>query len=84
MVHERVREIITSVLEIASDELPERIEPATVEGWNSLRHLRIMIAVETEFGIEIDPDMVPDLVSDEAIAEFVEAQLGVASPAVSG
>jgi len=76
MVHERVRRVIATVFDRDPAQLPEQLDPQTVEGWNSLRHLRILLALQEEFGIEIDPDAAPLLVSEAAMTEFVTARLG--------
>jgi acyl carrier protein len=83
MVHERVRRVIATVFDRDEAELPGRLDPQTVDGWSSLRHLRILIALQEEFGIEIDPDAAPMLVSDQAMTEFLTAALG-AGAAASG
>lgn len=71
MVEQRVRAVIAAVFEIAPEELPAQANPETVAGWSSLRQVRIMLALEREFGVEIDPNLVPALTSDEAMTAFV-------------
>lgn len=81
MIQQRVREVFASVFECQVADLPERLDPKTVDGWSSLRHLRFIIALENEFGVEIDPDVVPALVSDTAVVDFLTRQL---DPAAAG
>ncbi|MFG1779709.1 acyl carrier protein [Micromonospora sp. NPDC049051] len=77
MLQTRVREVIASVFGVAPDELPERLEPDTVEGWTSLRQIQLMMAIENAFGIEIDPNLLPALASGPAIVRFLEETLAV-------
>lgn len=44
---------------------------ADVERWDSLGHLQICMALEAEFGIEVELDLVPDLDSVPAIVDLV-------------
>jgi acyl carrier protein len=83
MIQQRVRDVFASVFEHSPADLPERLDPQTVEGWTSLRHLRLVIALENEFGVEIDPDVVPALVSDTAVVDFLTRQLDPAVAATS-
>lgn len=71
MIEGRVREVIASVFALEPDELPSRLEPETVSGWSSLRQVQLMLALEKEFGIEVDPNVIPDLVTEQAIVSYV-------------
>jgi acyl carrier protein len=42
-----------------------------VPGWSSLRQVQLMLALEKEFGVEVDPNVIPDLVSEQAIVSYV-------------
>lgn len=81
MVAQRVREVIASVFNVTADQLPPEITPDTVAGWSSFRHIRVIIALEQEFGLEIDPDLVPALVTDASIVGHLEQRLGVGATA---
>lgn len=71
MIEARVRDLIASVFSLAPDELPARLEPASLPGWSSLRQVQLMLALEKEFGVEVDPNVIPDLVSEQAIVSYV-------------
>jgi acyl carrier protein len=71
MIETRVRDVIASVFSLTPDELPARLGPDSVPGWSSLRQVQLMLALEQEFGVEIDPNVIPDLVSEQAIVSFV-------------
>jgi acyl carrier protein len=71
MIEGRVREVIATVFALAPDELPPRLEPDTMPGWSSLRQVQLMLALEKEFGVEVDPNVIPDLVTEQAIVSYV-------------
>jgi acyl carrier protein len=71
MIEGRVREVIASVFSLSPEELPARLEPDTVPGWSSLRQVQLMLALEREFGVEVDPSVLPDLVTEQAIVSYV-------------
>jgi acyl carrier protein len=73
MIEGRVRDVIASVFSLSPDEVPTRLEPDTVPGWSSLRQVQLMLALEKEFGVEVDPSVIPELVSEEAIISYVRS-----------
>lgn len=48
--------------------------PQTIEEWDSIAHLNIVMALEGAFGVRFDPEEIPELVTPEAIAQRVEAK----------
>ncbi|MDG4794540.1 acyl carrier protein [Micromonospora sp. WMMD1082] len=81
MIRQRVRDVVAQVFDRSPDSLPPVAGPDTVEGWTSLRHLRVILGLEEEFGIEIEPDAVPGLVTDEAMAGYLTEHLTPAAGA---
>jgi acyl carrier protein len=76
-VRDRVRALIAQVLGLDEVELPPSLTPQTVGAWDSLHHFELMLALETEFGLTIRGDEMPNLTSDEAIAEYVQQAAAV-------
>ncbi len=54
--------------------VPPDASPESIEAWDSIAHLNIVMALEGAFGVTFDPDEIPDLVSPKAIAARVEAK----------
>lgn len=71
MLEGRVRDVIASVFSVAPGDLPDRPAPDTLPGWSSLRQVQLALALEQEFGVEVDPNVIPDLVSESAIVAYV-------------
>lgn len=71
MIEGRVRDVIASVFSLSPESLPARLEPDTVPGWSSLRQVQLVLALEEEFGIEVDPNVIPDLLTEQAIISYV-------------
>ena len=45
---------------------------ADVPGWDSLTHIKLVMELEREFGISIEPDEIPPLYSDfDTVRQFV-------------
>jgi acyl carrier protein len=56
-----LRNILADVLEISPDEVTPELNAAAVENWDSFRHLQVILAVEGEYGVQLDPQRIPDL-----------------------
>ena len=55
----------------------ERIRVDEVEEWDSLSHIKLVMELETEFGIEIEPGSITKLYSNfDSIVSFLR-ELGV-------
>lgn len=47
-----------------------------MEEWDSLTHIKLVLELEQEFGIEIDPDSIPTLYSDfSTVLEFLNKNI---------
>src|SRR4051794_34518384 len=75
-------EVSTRVLELAADifgetpgELSELTSSDDLESWDSLAQLNLVMAIEDEFSIAIDPDDLGDLRTLGEIVALVRAQL---------
>jgi acyl carrier protein len=72
-MRDRIRAVIAQVVGLDEAELPETVTPQTVGGWDSLHHFELMLALEQEFGVTIQGEDMPNLVSDEAIDEYIRS-----------
>jgi acyl carrier protein len=70
-----MRESIIAVFSEVFGLPPERFDddtaPATVEGWSSVRHVELVVALEERFGCMFDPEEVPELTSLVRIEEIL-------------
>lgn len=69
---EEIREIMAGILEIPADKLPFEAEMEDVEGWDSMRNVMILSALEDKYDIIFPEDDIFDLVTVQAFADEVE------------
>ena len=71
LILNRVREIAGDVLEspVSPDSTPD-----TVEAWDSVRHLNLMLALESEYGFELSPEEMDEAKSIGQIAQLVASK----------
>lgn len=56
-----LREIVADTLEISPEEVTPETSSENAENWDSFRHLQLILSLEGEYGVQFDPQQVPDL-----------------------
>jgi acyl carrier protein len=67
-----LRNILADVLEISPEEVTPDLNIGMVDNWDSFRHLQAMLAVEGEYGVQFDPQRIPELTSVSLIQAELE------------
>jgi acyl carrier protein len=71
-----MRELIVEVIATAFGRTPAETgddpTPQTLEGWDSLRHLELVLELEMRFGVRIPTERVPELTSVTAIEHALQ------------
>ena len=70
---EQVRKILSDVFMVDLAEVTVDSSPETIESWDSINHLNLVLSLEQEFGLSIDPNRIPELDSVRAIVDAVAA-----------
>jgi citrate synthase len=68
----RVEELVARVLGVAPELVRDDLEFRSVPEWDSLRHIDLMLALESEFNTQLDADRIVELTSVRAIRLFFE------------
>jgi acyl carrier protein len=71
----QVRRILADLLAISAEEITIESSPETIEAWDSLQHLSLVLAIEQEFGIRFKPEEIEELNSLKVVAEKVRAKI---------
>ena len=75
MDHETIIRTIQECLELKEPPLLED-HMNSIENWDSLNHLHLIITLENQLGIKFKSSKIPNLVSVKAIIEEVEDNIG--------
>ena len=71
-VAERLHLLISDVLDRAPEEVTADMKRDDIPEWDSLAHLRIVTAVEEEFGLRLTMDQIAELKSIADILHHLE------------
>jgi acyl carrier protein len=67
-----LRDILADILEISPEQVTPGLSIGTVDNWDSFRHLQVILAVEGEYGVQFDPQQIPELTSVSLLQSELE------------
>ena len=73
-MRERVIRTVSEVMGVPEEQIGDDASPDTLEPWDSLKHMQLVMALEDELGVQFPVDAIPELLTFGAIEEMV-AQL---------
>ena len=72
IMKERIKKIMMQTFGIS--EIPDDISQKNCEKWDSLRHLNLVVELESEFDISIEPEEIAEMKTLNAIEEILTAK----------
>jgi acyl carrier protein len=72
---ERVRGIAADVLQVPAAQLTPDSSTETVESWDSVHHLNLVLALEQEFDLQFEPEEMDQMHSISHIVNVLENKL---------
>lgn len=73
-MNERLRSIMAEVLDLPPAEIEPNMRRGDVESWDSMNHLRLITAIEAEFGATLSMDEIADIQTPAALDRIVSAR----------
>lgn len=70
-IKEKVRALILDTFQLDSRNHSLPLDADSIRDWDSLGHLRLVLRLEKEFALKIDPADIPSLLNEEAITDTV-------------
>ena len=68
----RLQRIFADLFTVPEGDIIPSTSPETLQSWDSLQHLNLMLAIEQEFGVRITPQDMEQLISVERIATYLD------------
>lgn len=72
---EKLREIFCDLFNLSPGDVEYPTSPDTVKTWDSVAHVKLMVALEEAFAIEIPPGDQADMLNFELIGDIVSERL---------
>lgn len=70
-----LKDVMATVLGIAADSINEDTSMDTVEDWDSIKHMNLVLAIEEEFGVSIPDEDAANITSYPLIRLVLNEQL---------
>lgn len=67
MENVKIKQVMSAVFEVPLESITDDASSDTIENWDSLRHLNLILALEEEFGVTIPDEEVGNLVNYKLI-----------------
>ena len=75
MIDERIKGVMSSVFNVPKGEIQSDASPNTINSWDSLRHMNLIIGLEEEFDIEFDDEDIGNLLNYDLIKIHIKEQM---------
>jgi len=72
---DEVKQLVSNVIGIPAEELSNKSSIETMENWDSMAHVNIIMSLEQHYAITIAPDIAADLTSITSITDFLTEKL---------
>jgi len=64
---ERIKEVMATVFDIKSEDIDENASPDSIENWDSLHYMNLVIALEEEFGVTFSEEDISNMLNYKLI-----------------
>ncbi len=71
-IDERIKDVMSGVFGVDADTLTEESSQDNVDGWDSIKHLDLIVSLEEEFGVSIPIEEVGNLTNFKYIKLTLE------------
>jgi acyl carrier protein len=75
VIKDQIKKVMAGIFKIDLAEIDDEASTDTIEGWDSLRHLSLMISLESEFDVVFSDEDFADLTSLPLIELEIRSQL---------
>jgi acyl carrier protein len=72
---EQVQAIASDIFGLPASKINPNSSPETIENWDSMQHLNLVLAIEEKFGVQLSPEEIEQIKSLGAAAALVEKKL---------
>lgn len=75
MVEEKIKTILSDILNIDMKDISDDFSMENCESWDSFMHMTVIMSIEDEFSIKFDDDKLPELNSLITLISSVQEKI---------
>jgi len=72
---DQIRIMASDLFGVPAERISAASTPETIETWDSIQHLNLVLALEEKFGVQLSPEEIEQMKSIGEVAELVEGKL---------
>ena len=72
-IEERIKNVMSAVFEIPVEQIQDDSSPDTIDSWDSLKHMNMVVALEEEFEVEFTDDEIVEMMNYLLIKTILKA-----------
>ena len=72
---ERIKKVMFAVFEIPVEQIKDDSSVDTIESWDSLKHMNLIVALEEEFNVQFTDDEIIEMMNYLLIKEILKASI---------
>ena len=66
-----IKLVMSQIFQVEPESITADSSPESIEKWDSLKHMQLVMALEDELGIQFPDDAIPELITFGAIEKMV-------------
>ena len=74
-IFDTIKQVISDLLDVDINDITEDSSPDNIEKWDSLFHIKLIIALEVELDIQLTPEDAMDMLSAKLIKLIIEEKM---------
>lgn len=74
VLEQNIIALLSDLTGIERSELDNKASVETLEAWDSIAHINLILSIEDQYHITIDPELAADLTSVEMLTKFLAKQ----------
>ena len=74
-VEERIKNVISAVFEIPVEQIQDDSSPDTIDSWDSLKHMNMVVALEEEFNVQFTDENIIELINIKLITAVLSEMI---------
>jgi len=77
-VFDQIRAMAADLFGVPAASIDTSSSPQTIENWDSIQHLNLVLAIEERFGVQLSPEEIEQMKSVGETVKLVESRLQAA------
>jgi len=77
-VPDQICTIASDIFGVSADNIIPASTPESIETWDSIQHLNLVLALEEKFGLQLSPEEIEQMKSVGEVIKLVEGKLQAA------